>query len=112
MHYKNLDVYKCSISFLAIAWQLIRKFPKGHSDLVDQLKRASLSVPLNIGEGAGRRTEADSSKYYSISRGSAMECSAILDVAEILELGEKGDLSKAQDLLFRIVSMLSKMCRS
>jgi four helix bundle protein len=111
MHYKSLDVYKCSISFLAIAWQLIKSLPKGYGDLGDQLKRASLSIPLNIGEGAGRRSEADSSKHYGISRGSAMECSAILDAAGILALGDADEIAKGQELLVRIVSMLSKMCR-
>lgn len=110
MRYKDLDVYKCSIKFLALAWKLAKDFPRGNGDLADQLKRASLSVPLNIGEGAGRRTPADSGKHYSISRGSAMECSAVLDVVEILELGDQKKVNEGQQLLHRIVSMLSKMC--
>ncbi|MFW7378409.1 MAG: four helix bundle protein [Oligoflexus sp.] len=110
MRYKELDVYKCSIKFLALAWQLTKEFPRGNAELVDQLKRASLSVPLNIGEGAGRRTRADSAKHYSISRGSAMECSAVLDVLEVLEFGDQQRIREGQQLLHRIVSMLSKMC--
>lgn len=80
MRYKTLDVYQCSIEFLAIAWKIIGKLPRGHGDLSDQLKRASTSIPLNIAEGAGRRTDADSSRHYAISRGSAMECSAMIQV--------------------------------
>jgi len=110
MRYKDLDVYKCAIGFSAMAWKLTKQLPPGHSDMANQLKRASLSIPLNIGEGAGRRRSVDSSKFYSIARGSAMECSAVLDVMTVLEFGEQNHIKKGQDLLLRIVSMLSKMC--
>lgn len=111
MRYKELDVYKRSIEYLAIAWQLVSEIPRGHSEITDQLKRASISIPLNIGEGAGRRSATDSGRYYAISRGSAMECSAVLDVLCILNLCDKSKLDKGQELLYRIVSMLTKMCR-
>lgn len=110
MRYKELDVYKCAINFSALAWKLTKQLPRGQADMTDQLKRASLSIPLNIGEGAGRRRPADSSKFYAIARGSAMECSAVLDVMTVLEFGEQPQIEEGQALLLRIVSMLSKMC--
>jgi four helix bundle protein len=110
MRYKELDVYKCSIQFTALAWRLTKDLPRGQGDMSDQLKRAALSVPLNIGEGSGRRQPADRSRHYAIARGSAMECSAVLDVMQVLELGDSKQLAKGQDVLIRIVSMLTKMC--
>jgi hypothetical protein len=54
MSYEKLDVYQCSIQFLAKAIRLIDEFPRGgHSAITDQLKRAAMSIPLNIAEGAG-----------------------------------------------------------
>ncbi len=39
-----------------------------------------MSIPLNIGEGAGKRTKPDCRRYFDIARGSSMECAAALDV--------------------------------
>ena len=60
MSYEKLDVYKCSIQFLSLSIELTQNLPRGHAGLADQIKRASMSIPLNIGEGAGKRTKAES----------------------------------------------------
>ena len=53
MSYEKLDVYQCSIQFLAKAIRLIDEFPRGgHSAVTDQFKRAAMSIPLNASEGA------------------------------------------------------------
>ena len=70
--YEKLDVYQCSIQFLAMSMNLIDRMPRGNGALVDQLKRASLSIPLNIAEGSGRRTKGEADRFYGIARGSAM----------------------------------------
>src|SRR5438045_6291970 len=84
--FEGLDVYQRSVEFLALAWQLGEALPRGQSGLADQLRRAALSVPLNIAEGTGRIGEADVSRHRAIARGSAMECAAILDVMRVLSL--------------------------
>jgi four helix bundle protein len=61
-------------------------FRGGHSAVTDQFKRAAMSIPLNIAEGAGKRHKADCRKYFDIARGSAMECGATIDVCHILGL--------------------------
>ena len=84
---------------------------RGHGVLTDQLKRASLSIPLNIAEGSGEPEGPDRANFMSIARGSAMECGAILDATRILRLGEPKDVQEAKILVERVVSMLTKMCR-
>ena len=81
MSYEKLHVYQCSIDFLGISNQILERLPAGHSVSRDQLKRASISIPLNIGEGAGKRTKAD--RYFTSARGSAMECGAVIDLSLI-----------------------------
>jgi four helix bundle protein len=85
--------------------------PKGNSTLLDQLKRASLSIILNIAEACGKTSPKDNSRFFSIARGSAMECGAILDACRVLKLSDNVTLDDGKILIVRIVSMLSKMCR-
>jgi len=109
--YEKLDVYQCALRFLAVTAQVSDKLPKGNSSILDQLKRASLSIVLNIAEGCGKPTPKENSRFFSIARGSAMECGAILDACKVLELAETEILGEGKNLIVRIVSMLSKMCR-
>jgi four helix bundle protein len=112
LSYKRLDVYNCAIELLALAAEILESLAKtkGNAVLADQLKRAALSVPLNIGEGAGKSTPADPTTHDVISRGSAMECGAILDAAVVLKLIDQATAERGEQLVTRIVEMLTKMC--
>ena len=57
--------------------------------MTSQLRRAALSVHLNLAEGASRKSLAERKRYYEISRGSVIEIDAILDIAEELEYFKK-----------------------
>ena len=111
LSHAKLDVYRCAIEFLALAVSILSSLPKGNADLADRLRRASLSVSLNIAEGAGKTTLPDKRKHYAIARGSALECAAILDAAEILKLVEPNVAARGNALLVRVVAMLTKMSR-
>ena len=78
--------------------------------MADQLRRAAMSIPLNIAEGSGRASaSADRTRFRGIARGSAMECGAILDVVRVLGVASELEWSRAKSLLIRVVEMLSKM---
>lgn len=109
--YEKLDVYQRSIEFLSLATDLIRDAKRGDGPLIDQLRRASMSIPLNIAESAGRTGSDDRARFYGIARGSAMECSAILDVCRIQRGYDEEKIKVGKALLLRIVEMLTKMCR-
>ncbi len=111
LSYEKLDVYKCSIQFLAVTEKITSGLPKGSGALHDQLKRASLSIVLNIAEACGKVTPKDKSRFFSIARGSAMECGAVLDACKILKVAETSLTITGKALIVRIVAMLSKMCR-
>jgi four helix bundle protein len=109
--FERLDVYQAAIRFVALTHGLVERFPSGNSGLTEQLRRASVSIPLNIAEGAGRTGHGDVKRHRTIARGSAMECAAILDVCRALKLAPPEQLDDARALLIRIVQMLTKMCR-
>ena len=78
--YERLDGYQRAIEFLVLVAPVLEAPPRGHAGLTDQLRRASISIPLHIAEAAGKVGEADRARFYAIARGSALECGAILDV--------------------------------
>jgi len=111
LDYEKLDVYQCAIEHLAFVFRSIPTVPRGYAALVDQWRRASMSVPLNIAEAVGKTSEADRNNRYAIARGEAMECGAIIDVVRLLDVLPETELSAAKQLLIRVVGMLSKLCR-
>jgi four helix bundle protein len=111
LSFQRLDVYRCAIEFLGLTVK-IPKLPRGQSDVADQLRRAALSVPLNIAEGAGRASAADGARHYAIARGSAMECAALMDVLRTLDLLDEAHYASSIELLARVISMLTRMCQT
>ena len=111
LNFQRLDVYRCAIEFLALAMDLTTRLPKGYAALADQFRRAALSVPLNIAEGAGRTSQADAARHHAIARGSAMECAAVVDALALLSVMTEPEHQKAAELLARCVAMLTKLCR-
>jgi four helix bundle protein len=111
LDHERLDVYQCALQFAVLAFQILKNMPRGHGELSDQLRRATISIPLNIAEGAGKTTERERARYHAIARGSAMECAAIVDLLRLQALVEPETAATAKALSVRMVSMLSKMCR-
>jgi four helix bundle protein len=108
--FQKLDVYQCATQFLALSAPLADRVPRGYASLGDQLRRAALSIPLNIAEGTGK-FDKDARRFYAIARGSALECAAILDAFESLGVAAADDLAKTRELLERVVAMLTVLLR-
>ncbi len=106
---ERLDVYQVALELQVAA---AAASPRCDAVLRDQLRRASLSVPLNIAEGAGQRSRPQKRRFYRIARGSAMECAAIFDVLCLRRLAPQSDCRQARSLLVRIVQMLTKLERA
>jgi four helix bundle protein len=104
---EKLDVYRIALEFQAVAGQLVPK--RGYAELRDQLDRASISIVLNIAEGCGRRSPADKGRFYSMARGSATECAAILDLLGARGLVDDRPRTRARSLIVRVVQMLSRL---
>jgi four helix bundle protein len=79
---------------------------RGDAITKNQLRRASLSILLNIAEGSGREG-LDQRKYYVIARGSALESAACLDVLAELGVVKREELVLVFELLDRVVATLT-----
>jgi four helix bundle protein len=108
--HEQLQVYREAITFIAWLSPLLDEMVRA-GEIKDQLDRASTSIPLNIAEGNGKHSEKDRCRFFDIAHGSALECSAALDV-----LVAKGKLNHKQirpgkERLQKIVKMLIGLIR-
>jgi four helix bundle protein len=112
LDHERLDVYHLALDFLVFANGIIGALPRGRSHLADQLARASLSIVLNLAEGAGKHSKPDKRRYYLTARGSSTESAALLDVCLRLKLLDEAGHRTGKEMLVRIVSMLIKLAQS
>ena len=80
LDHERLDVYELALEFVVQANGIIEGMRRGRSHWADQFTRASLSIVLNLAEGAGKHGRLDKRRYYLTARGSARESAALLDV--------------------------------
>lgn len=78
--FEKLEVYKKAKAFNKDVLALMRSTKTIDTVTKNQLRRASLSIVLNIAEGTSRFSKPDKRNFYVISRGSAFECVTIFDV--------------------------------
>ena len=106
--YKNLNVYTKADELVLLIYEITRTFPKEELfGLTSQMRRCAISVPANIVEGYGRRTNRDKLQFYYIARGSLNELEYYLDIS--LRLGyikeaEHKDAAKLRDDVGKLLS--------
>lgn len=84
--FKNLLVWQRSHKFAVDLYKISKSLPKEELyGITSQLRRAAVSIPTNISEGSGKRTEKDFSHYLSIASGSASETEYLLMLIKELE---------------------------
>jgi four helix bundle protein len=70
LNHQRLDVYSHSRSFVLECYRLTKSLPADEKfGMISQIRRAALSVHLNIAEGASRQSVTERKRYYEISRG-------------------------------------------
>jgi four helix bundle protein len=106
----KLDVFSSGKNLVLSCYKISKLLPQDERfNMTQQLRRAALSVQLNIAEGSSRKSDIERRRFYEISRGSIIEIDTILDIAEELEYFKKEDLMQTGDLIIKTFQMLSKM---
>ena len=113
LNHQKLDIYSVSRTFIKECYFITKHFPPEEKfALVQQIRRAALSVHLNIAEGCSRKSETERKRFFEIPIGSIIEIDAALDVSEDLNYCKKEDLREIGLTMVRVFSMLSKMIGS
>ena len=110
LSHTHLDIFKVSKSLILLTYQITEKFPKEEKyALIQQLRRAALSVHLNIAEGCSRRSMSERKRFFEISRGSVIEIDTAIDMAMELNFINKEETLLLGETIIRCFQLLSKM---
>lgn len=75
-------VFRESKLFVLECYRITKEFPQEEKfAMVQQIRRAALSVHLNIAEGCSRKSEVERKRFFEISRGSLIEIDTAFDIA-------------------------------
>jgi four helix bundle protein len=108
VNHKDLDAYKESMTLVTMIYKLVKQLPGDERyGLTSQIKRAAISIPSNIAEGAARKSTKELIQFLYISLGSLAEVETQLDIAYQLEYIEKSvDLNNKIHQVFVLITKL------
>jgi len=108
LNHQKLDLFQFSHRFVLECYKLTKGFPPDERfAMIQQIRRAALSVHLNIAEGASRRSAAERKRFYEIARGSVVEVDTALDIALALGYFKKEETEQLGFLLLKCFKILS-----
>jgi len=111
--HKDLIVWKKSIEFVTEVYKITGTFPSEEKfGLVSQLRRAAVSIPSNIAEGAARNHDKEFIQFLSISLGSASEIETQLIIALNLNFISEDMFNELNLENMEIKKMLSGLIKS
>lgn len=113
LNHQKLDIYSFSQAFVLECYKLSKCLPDSEKfGMITQIRRAALSVHLNIAEGASRKSEIERKRFYEISRSSIVEIDAALDIANGLEYLINYDTTKVGEAMVRCFKILTGLITS
>ena len=107
--FEKLRVYQQSLQVADEIRVLLSKPVPGNGAIADQLRRASMSIPLNLAEGTGRWHPKDKKQFFWIARGSVNECIPLLRLAvnqDMISPLEYARFCSSLDLIGKMITRL------
>jgi len=106
----KLDVYECSGELILECYKLSKLLPVEEKfNMVQQIRRASLSVQLNIAEGCSRGSKAERNRFFEIARGSVIEIDTALEIANRLSYLSNQQLQAVGELIIKTFKLTTGM---
>ena len=109
--HKDLKVWQEAMDLVMKVYGLTDGFPANETfGLTSQLRRAVISIPSNIAEGAGRKGGKEFSRFLYIALGSLSEVETQIEISR--RLNYVGDIEEINKNIYFIRNMLSNLIKS
>lgn len=110
--FRRLEVWRWSHALTLDVYGHTRRFPRQEQyGLVAQLRRAMISIPSNLAEGCGHRSEREIARFFQMARASASEVEYQLLLARDLEYFDEPTWRELAERLNSIKRMLAALLR-
>jgi four helix bundle protein len=113
--FRELQVWRKAHELTLAVYSTTRSFPREELyGLTSQMRRSAASIPANIAEGVGRRSDGEICRFFQIARGSASEIEYHVLLARDLHMLSEDEhryLSKQADEVQRMLTVLIKKFR-
>ena len=108
----KLNVFQWSRSLALECYKVTKTFPNDEKfAMIQQIRRAALSVHFNIAEGCSRKSIAERNRYFEIAKGSVIEIDTAFDIAERLTYTSVEELQKLEEAIINTFKLLSGMIK-
>ena len=106
-NFKELIIWQKARELVKEIYIVVNLFPDDEKfGLISQIKRASVSIPANIAEGAGRNSDKDFTRFLSIANGSSYELETLIILSLDLKYLNKSEFEIIIDRIKEIQKMI------
>ena len=110
--HKKLKTWQEAMELCIKIYKITEKFPKHELyGLVSQMRRAAVSIPCNISEGAARSSKKESAQFYNIARASLSELDTQIEIANRLMYTNEDVNKNVDDLMLKVDRLLYGLWR-
>ncbi len=111
--HKDLDVWKNSIELVTEVYRVTKLFPKEELyGLSNQIRRAAISIPSNIAEGAARNHEKEFIQFLYVALASGAEVETQLIISKNLNYIDSSQFKELSNRLNSIQKMIQGLIKS
>jgi len=109
--HEDLEVWKLAIKFVTNIYKETMNFPKEEMyGLTNQIRRASVSIPSNISEGAARNSTREYIQFLYIALGSAAEVETQLIISENLDyINDNTFINDVKNIKGKLINLIKSL---
>lgn len=109
-NYRDLQVWEKAHALTLAVYKHTQRFPSEERyGLTSQIRRSCSSIPANLAEGCGRRSDGEMARFVQIAMGSGAELSYHLLLSKDLGLLNTADYTRLETELSEVMRMLSSL---
>ena len=111
--FQNLKVWQKAMQLVQRVYEATQDFPKEEQyGVTGQLRRAAVSIPVNIAEGNGRYHKKEYAQFLYMARGSVYELMALAQVSKNLKYLSPSMAEELLTLSGEVTAMLNGLIKS